>query len=287
MERDLGIRHKKEEQSEKEESRRVKLALKKTEYITPEITGKELYDTLQRLKERILKDWGSHLKIESGPKGSLFILSDAGPILDWEIKGKTDFDKFIKRYEIIGTDERGNEIAKYTMATRGNEKASKDVTTIVPEYKDNLGQKWLIFQEEARPIDILRNGKQSRILAFPAGIIADEIEDESAIESANRELTEETGLKAEKLTKLYNYGEIRTSPGLTDEATNYFKAEIKSLKLVNNALTDGGVTRGWHFVPIKKLAVWFDSMGKINKKPSGQTLSAIALMAINKGKQML
>ncbi len=71
---------------------------------------------------------------------------------------------------------------------------------------------------------------------------------------------------------------IMTSPGLTDESTYFFKAIIDTIKPAQKAKTDGGVTRGWHFVPLKHIMKWFDEMSKIGKTPSGQTLSAIALL---------
>lgn len=238
------------------------------------------------MERNLRREYGSGVQIQRGPNGSLFIPSDAPAVPEWRVDGKSDFDKFIKRYGMTAIDENGNEVGKYTMASRGSVEASKDVTMIAPEYKDKFGRRWTVIQEEARPIDIARRGKDARILAFPAGIIGDEaaFQSESAMESAVRELTEETGLKAKKVVPLNTFGEIRTTPGLTDEATNYYKAVVDRLKPSAKAVTDGGVTRGWHFVPIKRLPAWFASLGQLGKIPSGQTLSAIALMIMSKGK---
>jgi len=241
-------------------------------------------------------EYGNGINIQRGPNGSLFIPSDAPEVPEWKVDGKSDFDKFIKRYGMTAVNAEGKEVGKYTMASRGTVETSKNVTMIAPEYKDRLGRRFTIIQEEARPIDIARRGKNARILAFPAGIIGDEaaFKSESAMESAVRELSEETGLKAKKvinLTPASKAGEaaahnipVMTSPGLTDESTHFFKAVIDKLKPTSKAVTDGGVTRGWHFVPTKQLPKWFVKMAQSGKIPSGQTLCAIALSILSKGK---
>ena len=238
------------------------------------------------MERNLRKSYGDGVQIQRGPNGSLYIPSDAPEVPEWKIDGKSDFDKFIKRYGMTAFDSEGKEVGKYTMASRGSVEASTDVAMIAPEYRDRFGRRWTVIQEEARPIDIARRGKNARILAFPAGLIGDEaaFKSESAMESAIREMTEETGLKAQSIVNLNPHGEIRTTPGLTDEATNYFKATVTELKPSAKAVTDGGVTRGWHFVPVKRLPQWFEALAKTGKVASGQTLTAIALMLLSRGK---
>lgn len=214
--------------------------------------------------------------IKKGTQGSVCIESTDKNVLDWKFVGKSDFDRFIKRYGLEAVDNSGKKVA-WTMASRGTDLKSGNVTMIIPLIKDKLGQFWTILQEEARPIDLFRNGKESRLFAFPAGVIGDEFVSETAIESAVRELTEETGLVAEKIMPLTTKRAIPVSPGLTDEATEYFIANIKELKPKAKALTDG-VTKAWWFVPLKNLNKWFFEMEKLGKVASGQTLTAIALM---------
>ena len=243
----------------------------------------------QRRMERTLRNaYGTNTNIERGLQGSLYIKSDAGAVQEWKINGKSDFDKFIKRYDMSVVDETGKEV-KYTMASRGSVETSKNVTMITPVYKDKFGRNWIVIQEEARPIDVARRGKDARVLAFPAGIIGDEaaFQSETALDSAVRELSEETGLTAKKIKNLspvmFKDGKkipipVMTSPGLTDESTYFFKATINNIKPSTKAVTDGGVTRGWHFVPLKHIMSWLEEVGKLGKIPSGQTLSALALL---------
>lgn len=245
--------------------------------------------TQSNLEKSLRKSYGENANIQKGVHGSLYMPSDAGAVPNWKVDGKTDFDKFIKRYGMTAVDDAGNEIGKYTMATRGGADAAGNVTMIAPVYKDKFGRTWTIMQEEARPIDLLRRGTEARVLAFPAGCIGDEAAfiSESAMQSAVRELTEETGLipsKIENLSPLViKNGEkvatpIMTSPGLTDEATYFYKATVDKIQPSAKAVTDGGVTRGWHFVPVRHLSEWFKSLGAEGKIPNGQTLSAIALL---------
>lgn len=234
-----------------------------------------------------------HVQILKETDGSLYMPAELPEAPVWKVTGPTDFDKFIKRMELTAVDGSGKEVGKYTMATRGDAKAGKNVTMIIPTFRDKFGRLWTMIQEELRPIDGARRGKDARVLAFPAGIIGDEaaFASESAAQSAVRELAEETGMAADKIKALsptvIKDGKavsvpIMTSPGLTDEATYFFEARIKSLKPVTKAVTDGGVTRGWYFVPVRKIPKWLESLSKLGEIPSGQTLSALALYMAKK-----
>lgn len=223
--------------------------------------------------------------IQKGAEQSLFVTSDAPSVPNWKIDGKSDFDKFIKRYGMTGVDEKGEEVGKYTMASRGTVEKTGEVSMIVPVYKDENGVEWTMVQEEARPIDVARRGQDARVLAFPAGCI--EV-DETAVENAIKELSEETGMVADEIECLNpfqvnedgekDYIPILTSPGLSDESTNFYKATVSELKPRTKAVTDGGVTRGWWFVPLQNINNWFAEMAKKGKVASGQTLTALTLL---------
>ncbi len=225
--------------------------------------------------KRLYQD-GLSSNAEKGLLGSVCVKAENQENLDWKFAGKSDFDRFIKRYGLEAIDDFGSK-SMWTMASRGDEHKAGNVTMIIPIIKDKLGQLWTLLQEEARPIDLFRNGKESRLFAFPAGVIGDEVKGETAIESAVRELTEETGLVANKITPLTPTRPIPTTPGLTDEATSYFVANIKELKPKAKAMTDG-VTKSWWFIPIKNLNKWLSEMEKCGKIASGQTLTALTLL---------
>lgn len=230
--------------------------------------------------------------IEKGPCGSIFTSSMAEEIPNWKITDeKSTFDRFIKRMGMTAYDKNGNQVGAWTMATRGTKDAVGDVAMTVPVYTNAKGEKFIIFQEEARPIDLLRNGNNSRIIAFPAGVIGDEanFRNESPLECAEREFVEETGMNAKKfeyLGELNTTGKfkpIMSSPGMTDEATHFFYADVKNLRPVSKPLTDHGITRGWWKVPLENLQEWIVEMEKLGKPLTSQTSTAI-FKAILKGK---
>lgn len=236
---------------------------------------------------------GDAPRITKGPYGSVYTASSAGEIPNWKITDeKSTFDRFIKRMGMTAYDTEGNSVGAWTMATRGTAESVGDVAMTVPVYTDPKGKQFIILQEEARPIDLVRNGKDSRVLAFPAGVIGDEAKfsSESALDCAKREFIEETGMRAknfeylsETVTATGKLKPIMSSPGLTDEATHFFFAEVENLRPVAKAVTDGGITRGWWKVPLENFQKWVRAMEALGKPLTSQTSTAL-FKAILKGK---
>ncbi len=94
---------------------------------------------------------------------------------------------------------------------------------------------------------------QARVIEIPAGLVGDEEEfiDESLSECAGRELLEETGYRAGKITPLLS---SPTSAGMTNETTHFFAATDLTRE------TEGGGTNSEditvHHVPLAKLISW-------------------------------
>lgn len=86
-------------------------------------------------------------------------------------------------------------------------------------------------------------------LELPAGLIGDESEGESAIDSARRELEEETGYRAAQWEDL---GEFHSSPGMIEESFTLLRATGLS------RIGDGGGTHDEdivvHRVPLERVA---------------------------------
>ena len=224
-----------------------------------------MYNKLQELYPNFL--------IKEGPLGS-FVRESGLKTQKWVFAGKTSFDKFVKRYLIESAED-----AKFIVASRADErdyqahnKYAGKVNMTVPV----INNEYLLIQEEARPIDLFERGEDASVLAFPAGILRDEFENETALEGAMREMKEETGLLVEDITSL-NSEPMYSTPGLTDEATYFFKADINELKSVAEAKTDG-VTRAWWYVPISNFYKWLGEMEKLGKNATAQTRSALSLL---------
>ena len=238
-------------------------------------------DRIPNLRNQI--SFGAAQSEIAGPCGSVFIPADAEQVAKWSVTNPhSTNDRFIKRMDLAAPGRNG-EVKRWTMVTRGTEKSVGNVSMIIPVYTAPNGEKSIIFQEEARPIHLFRNGQNSRLLAFPAGVIGDETKfsSESAMDCAVREFGEETGMKIKRIIPL-NKEPIMSSPGLTDEATHFFFAEVESLKLASKPVTDGGVTRGWWRVPLRNLEPWIKAMENQNKNLTSQTYTGIA-KAIFKG----
>ena len=100
---------------------------------------------------------------------------------------------------------------------------------------------------------------QARVIEIPAGLIGDEPEfaEESIADCAARELLEETGYRAGKITHLLS---SPTSAGMTPETTHFFAATDLTRE------TEGGGTDAEdiivHHAPISKLAAWLKEKEK-------------------------
>ena len=105
----------------------------------------------------------------------------------------------------------------------------------------------LLFVEQYRaPVD-------SKVIEFPAGLIGDHVgqEDESSENAAARELWEETGYQAEKMTQVFVGA---SSAGLTDEMAIFLVAQ--GLKKVGPGedVTSGKLKL--HEIPLSDVNLW-------------------------------
>lgn len=137
------------------------------------------------------------------------------------------------------------------------------------------------------PYDEVKNSvimiKQSRIgaivdnispytLEFPAGIID---EGEEAIESAKRELKEETGLDTIAIEQIYK-APIYTTIGGSNETITYFLAKVDSSKVLKN----GGETGENEYITTEEIAVetLFKSVLEKQEINNAATLISIFLL---------
>lgn len=110
----------------------------------------------------------------------------------------------------------------------------------------------VILVEEYRPPIAKRS------LCFPAGLSGD-VSAESELESAHRELLEETGYRADKMQYLFTGP---SSPGLTSECISFYLA--RDLQKVAEG---GGVDNEniiVHEVPLDEIDAWLMQMNEAN-----------------------
>ena len=103
------------------------------------------------------------------------------------------------------------EINDWEFVTRPN------ATGVVGIFALTADRRVILVEQYRRPV-------QSRVIEVCAGLIGDEKDfaDEAVIDCANRELLEETGYTAGKISPLLS---SPTSAGMTDEITHFFLAE--------------------------------------------------------------
>ena len=130
------------------------------------------------------------------------------------------------------------------------------ITTIVK--KDN-GFNFLFLKTKRPPI--YGENKAQFCLESPAGLIADENNNETLLECVKKELMEETGYIADNIfIELENSS---TSAGLSSETISYVTAIVNNDKLINEPISDGGIIADRFFVKIEDI---YNYINNLNKK---------------------
>lgn len=114
---------------------------------------------------------------------------------------------------------------------------ASNVVIIVPVLRKNDGD-YTVFLITRRPPVVEEYGEKLCV-EFPAGLVGDEKADETLEEALNKELLEETGYCAEKITvKVKN---LVSSGGITSEKSTLAVADIYDLEKKAEPVDDGGV----------------------------------------------
>ncbi len=127
-----------------------------------------------------------------------------------------------------------------------------DVVIIVATTDDH---KLLMVEQQRTPVD-------ARTIELPAGLVGDVPgeTDESLEQAAHRELLEETGYQAQRLSLLHRGP---TSAGLTDEQVVMFRAH--GLRRIDAGGGDASEDITVHAIPIAALPGWLDQQQQTGK----------------------
>lgn len=99
------------------------------------------------------------------------------------------------------------------------------------------------------------------VIDLPAGLSSSS-EAGSVVETASRELEEETGFIAQSFQRLF---ERPTSPGLTNEVVTYVRARDLIRRHGGGGLEEEGESITVHLVPLSEIDVWMTEMEKQGK----------------------
>jgi ADP-ribose pyrophosphatase len=118
---------------------------------------------------------------------------------------------------------------------------------------------------------------QCRVIEIPAGLVGDEVayQGESLAETARRELLEETGYRAESLTKLLT---SPTSAGMTSEFLHLFHATGLSREHAGGGIAGEDITV--HHVPLATLRPWLAAREAEGRVIDSKILAALWLAGL-------
>ena len=136
----------------------------------------------------------------------------------------------------------------------------------------------LTDEDEIIFVEQLRKPVSARTIELPAGLAGDEPghEHEALAATAARELLEETGYEAGKITPLI---ECPTSPGMTDEVVSFFLAT--KLRKVSAGGGVAGEDIEVHLVPLAAAHAFLMASARAGKPVAAKALAGLhfALMA--------
>jgi len=138
---------------------------------------------------------------------------------------------------------------------------------------------YLIFLQTRRP-PVYAEGKAEFCIEFPAGLLGDIDKEETPKMAIKRELLEETGYKAKKITITAPL--ITSSAGLSSETSIYSIADIFDLKQHKEPVTDGGIIVKTHKIPLSKVNLWLKKRQKEGFAISSSVFGALYFLLFRK-----
>lgn len=152
-----------------------------------------------------------------------------------------------------------------------------DIVIIVPVVRCKDGDEIIMLKTKRPPL--VAEGVSKFNIELPAGLVGDEVENEDIIEAAKKELLEETGYRAEKITVLTR--KLSSSGGLSSECAAVVLAEITDDKIVSPPQSDGGIIIECIRVKIKDVKSWLKAQEIEGNSIGSQTLAGLYLYKIS------
>lgn len=174
-----------------------------------------------------------HLNHDIHAIGSLSMDQDAA---DLTILAETPYLRFVKRNN-------------WSFVERT---AASGVVCIIAKTDDG---EVILIEQTRPPVD-------RPVIEVPAGLAGDLAEhaDEPLARAAQRELLEETGYQAGKMTEIMN---VASCPGLCDEIVTFFRAE--ELQNVHDGGGDDSEDIRVHLVPLDQVDTWLAAQAEAGK----------------------
>jgi len=157
-------------------------------------------------------------------------------------------------------------------AHRPNTTAKTDNAVVIAPIIHNEHGDTVVFLETRRP-PIYAEGKAETCIEFPAGLVGDETKGETIRQAIRKELLEETGYKANKITIVAKNS--AGSTGCLSETSTIAIADILKDKIFKKPVTDFGIIVDIHKIPFEKVEKWLKSQEKMGKSVAQQVYSGL------------
>ena len=148
---------------------------------------------------------------------------------------------------------------------------TKGVVIIIP-YITDLEEPCTVFLKTCRP-PLIAEGVSEYNIEFPAGLVGDENTDETFEDALNKELLEETGLKADKF--IIKTDKLTSSAGCTSEVSTVAIALISNSKQYQPPVDDDGVIRERILVKFSEIRDFIEKSKNNNWTTGAQTFAGI------------
>ena len=163
---------------------------------------------------------------------------------------------------------------KWFYAHRHN---AKNIVVIIPVIKKCENTK-IVFLTTKRP-PLIAEEKAEFCIEFPAGLVGDENEKETVDTAIQKELLEETGLKADKTFICAPL--VSSSSGCTSETSVIAISEIYEEKLYQTPVSDNGIIEQIHKIPVCDVDNWLLQKQKEKYAISSQVFAGLYFLKMH------